>query len=64
MASPNSFMSNPVLLKLVIGIMLKRLGGTFFITQADIDQMAYNKFDEVQEFGTLKLTLVERKPTQ
>ena len=59
---PYSRMLSPELTTILFAILVKRLGGTALITQADIDDIAYNRLEEeVFGNGSLEFKLVERR---
>lgn len=59
-----SHLNNPILTTLLFAIMVKRLGGTVEITQADIDAIAYNRLEEdSREDGSIAFRLIERGRT-
>ena len=54
--------NNPVLTMLVLAILVKRLGGSVEVTQADVDDVAFNRLDEDSHGdGSFTLRLVERR---
>lgn len=58
---PRSNLNNPRLTTILFAIMVKRLGGTVEITQADIDAIAYNRLEEEgREDGSIAFRLIER----
>ena len=59
-----SILNNPELALILFAVMVKRLGGTVLITQADIDEVAYNRMEE-EGFGdgSIEFRLVERRPS-
>lgn len=58
----NSNLNNPVLTTILFAILVKRLGGRAGITQADIDDIAYNLLEEEgKEDGSLEFRLIERQ---
>jgi hypothetical protein len=62
MMHPQSNLNNPELTTILFAILVKRLGGMAVITQADIDDIAFNKLEEEgREDGTLEFRLLERK---
>lgn len=56
-----SYLNDPVITKLLIGVMVKRLGGNVTISQADIDDIAFNRLEEKGSEGRVEFQLVERK---
>lgn len=57
-----SSLNNPRLTIILFSILVKRLGGKAQITQADIDDIAYNRLvEEGYEDGSLEFRLIERK---
>ena len=57
-----SNLNNPALTTLLFAVLVKRLGGKAEITQADIDDIAFNRLDEdVREDGSLEFRLIERQ---
>jgi len=57
-----SNLNNPRLTTILFAILVKRLGGKTEITQADIDDIAFNRLEEEgREDGSLEFRLVERK---
>lgn len=59
--SQTSNLNDPVLTKLLIAVMVRKLGGSISITQSEIDEVAYNRLEEQALNGTLEFRLVERK---
>ena len=58
----NSNLNNPNLTTILFAILVKRLGGRAEITQADIDDIAYNRLEEEgKEDGSLEFRLIERQ---
>lgn len=59
-----SNLNNPALTTILFAILVKRLGGKVEITQADVDDIAYNRLEE-ESFsdGSLQFTLIERPKT-
>ena len=58
---PRSNFNNPTLTMLVLAVLVKRLGGATEITQADIDDVAFNRLDENSHGdGSFELRLVQR----
>lgn len=54
-------LDDPTVKMLVIAILLKRLGGKATITQADIDDVAYNRIlEEGHGDGSIELRFAER----
>ena len=59
-ALPGSNLNNPGLRNILFAIMVKRLGGTAFISQADIDQVAYTRLMEKgKSDGSIEFRLIE-----
>lgn len=62
MMHPQSNLNDPMLTSLLFAILVKRLGRKVEISQADIDDVAFNRLEEeVREDGTLEFRLLERK---
>lgn len=60
----NSNLNNPELTTILFAILVKRLGGRVEITQADIDDIAYNRLEEEgKQDGSLEFRLIERQRT-
>lgn len=58
----NSTLNNPKLTTILFAILVKRLGGRAKITQADIDDIAYNRLEEEgKDDGSLEFRLIERQ---
>jgi hypothetical protein len=58
-----SNLTNPRLTAMLFAILVKRLGGKVEITQADIDDMAYNRLaEEGRKDGSLEFTVMQRRP--
>lgn len=58
----NSNLNNPKLTTILFAILVRRLGGRVGITQADIDDIAYNRMEEeAKADGSLEFRLVERR---
>lgn len=56
-----SNLNNPNLTTILFAIMVKRLGGRVEITQADIDDIAYNRLlEDGREDGSIEFRLEER----
>jgi hypothetical protein len=56
-----SNLNNPRLNLLLFAVMVHKLGGKVEITQADIDQVAYNQLaEEGRDDGTVQFRLIER----
>lgn len=51
----------PVLVKIVVSILVQRLGGDVHITQADIDAIAYNRLLEDVDVEEIQLRIEMRK---
>ena len=61
MSHPQSNLNDPALTTLLFAILVNRLGGKAVITQADIDEVAFNRLvEQGHEDGTLEFTLVQR----
>lgn len=61
---PRSNLNNPRLTTILFAILVKRLGGTVEITQADIDAVAYTRMEEQgHEDGRLEFRLIEKQAT-
>ena len=59
--NPQSNLNNPHLTTILFAILVKRLGGKALITQADIDDIAYNRLmEEGFPDGSLEFRLEER----
>ena len=57
-----SNLNNPQFTTILFAILVKRLGGRAEITQADIDDIAYNRLEEEgRSDGSLEFRLVERQ---
>ncbi len=57
-----SNLNNPRLTTILFAILVKRLGGKAEITQADIDDIAFNRLEEEgRQDGSLEFRLVERQ---
>lgn len=57
-----SYLNDAEICKLVICILVKRLGGNVVIAQADIDDVAYNRLHEDHmSDGTLRLRFEEKR---
>ena len=57
-----SNLNDPRLTTILFAILVKRLGGRAEITQADIDDIAYNRLEEEgKSDGSLEFRLVERQ---
>lgn len=57
-----SNLNNPRLTTILFAILVKRLGGRAEITQADIDDIAYNRLEEEgKDDGSLEFRLIERQ---
>lgn len=62
MMDSNSNLNNPKLTTILFAILVKRLGGKAVITQADIDDIAYNRLEEEGRVdGSLEFRLIERR---
>ena len=62
MSSYESGIDNPVINKLVLAVLIRKLGGTVRITQEDINAVAYTTLEEESPGdGTLSYTLLQRK---
>ena len=58
----NSSFNNQNLTTILFAILVKRLGGRAEITQADIDDIAYNRLEEEgKDDGSLEFRLIERQ---
>lgn len=58
---PRSNLNDPELTTLLFAAIVRKLGGTVEITQADVDAVAYNRLKEVvREDGSLAFQLIER----
>lgn len=58
--SENSNLNNPVLTTILFAVLVKRLGGIVQITQADIDEVAYNRLDEDANEQRIEFTYIEK----
>jgi hypothetical protein len=54
---PLSFINDIEKVRIVIGVLLSRLGGDVLITQDNIDAIAYSGFEESLDDEGLRLTL-------
>ena len=62
MMPPQSYLNNPIFVTILFAILVKRLGSKVEITQADIDDIAFNRLEEEGlENGTLEFRLLERR---
>lgn len=62
MRDTRSNLNNPVLTTILFGILVKRLGGRVQITQADIDDIAFNQLlEDGRPDGSLEFRLIERQ---
>lgn len=53
----STIFNNPVLVRIIMAILIKNLGGSVDITQQDIDEVAYNILDETQNVdGSITLS--------
>lgn len=58
----NSYLNDPNLVVLFLAIMVRRQGGKIWITQEDVDAVAFNRLEEEGfEDGSVEFRLVERK---
>jgi len=59
---PQSNLNNPKLTTILFAILVKRLGGKAEITQADLDDIAFNQLEEEGKAdGSLEFRLVRRQ---
>jgi hypothetical protein len=57
-----SNLNDPKFTTIIFAVIVKKLGGSVTITQADIDEVAYNRLEEKGNMdGSLEFRLIERQ---